>query len=225
MKWGGEHLKEILMGLKLCLKKDFSYVHIISGEDYPTVPVDELVNFFDGKKGIYSDCHLPDRKAWSKRYKCRWPYVKWSMDYKYNKAVKFLNAAVVAFQECFPFLQRKGIGEFEKVYMGLIWAYPKDAAEYIVDYIDHNQHFWKDLQTCKIPEEFCFPTILMNSPLKERMEYNNLRFGRFDSINGWGPVYATEEDLNSIDGKGCLFARKIDPNSHLYKILKSRQKK
>lgn len=56
------------------------------------------------------------------------------------------------------------------------------------------------------------------------MEYNNLRFGRFDSINGWGSVYATEKDLNFIDGKGYLFARKINPNSHLYEILVSRQK-
>lgn len=221
---GIEHLEEILMGFNECIEAGCDYIHILSGEDYPTVPMSEIIDFFEHTDGVYSDCHLPSQKEWSIRYQCRWPYVKLHMDYKYNTAVRLFNKAVVEIQEIFPSLQRNGIGEMKEVYMGLIWAsYPSDVAEYIVGYLEEHRDFWKDLYMCKIPEEFCFPTIVMNSPFRERMKFNNLRFGRFDSNNSWGPAYAELNDLATIEATGKLFARKINNHSELYRVLEQRQ--
>lgn len=183
VKWGGqEHLEVALKMLNMSLEKDYSYVHIISGEDYPTKPVEEIIAAFDGDEKIYCDYDLiSSKKHYAyKRYCFYWPYTKFSMNYK-NPLVRYFNLFCVGIQKCCPIFLRTHIGEFQKIYWGFIWGtYPKYAIEYVLSYLKSHREFWKDLSTCKIPEELCFQTILMNSDYKRKVVNNNLRYWNFE---------------------------------------------
>lgn len=141
------------------------------------------------------------------------------MNYK-EPWVRCLNLLAVSLQMLIPFLNRKKVGEFDKVYAGFIWgSYPKDSVQYVLEYLKNHPNFWKDLQTCKIPEEMCFQTILMNSEMRNRIVNNNLRYWKFEGGDGSGPVYLNESDFESIVNQNVIFARKVKFDSELRQML------
>ena len=222
VKWGGqEHLIVILKMLDMSLREDYNYVHIISGEDYPTKPVDEIIAAFDDDDRIYCDYNFVSGKKHHayRRYCFYWPYTKFSMNYK-KPLVRYFNLFCVGMQKCFPILQRNHIGKFQKIYWGFIWGtYPRYAIEYVLNYLKSHREFWKDLSTCKIPEELCFQTILMNSDYKEKVVNNNLRYWNFEGGDGSGPIYLGMEDYSKIEKSNAIFARKIMYDSELREQL------
>ena len=226
VKWGGqEHLEVVLKMLNMSLGKEYSYVHIISGEDYPTKPVEEIIAKFDKDEKIYCDYDLiSSKKHYAyRRYCFYWPYTKFSMNYK-KPWVRYLNLFCVGIQKCFPILQRNHIGEFQKIYWGFIWGtYPKYAVEYVLNYLKCHHEFWKDLSTCKIPEELCFQTILMNSNYREKVVNDNLRYWNFEGGDNSGPVYLNINDIMSDKCNRAIFCRKVKYDSDVRRILEQRQ--
>ena len=167
--WGGiEHLKAILQLLDKSMEFDYKYVHIISGEDYPLKTIDEIEDYFENNDKIYSNYSFIDTKKHpgARRYQYYWPYVKYSMNYK-KQYIRIFNLFFVMLQVLFPFWNKNKVGEITKIYWGFVWgSYPKQAIEYVLNYLNIHQEFWKDLTTCKIPEELCFQTILIILSLK-----------------------------------------------------------
>lgn len=225
MGGGQGHLEVALKMLNMSLEKDYSYVHIISGEDYPTKPVEEIIAAFDGDEKIYCDYDLiSSKKHYAyKRYCFYWPYTKFSMNYK-NPLVRYFNLFCVGIQKCCPIFLRTHIGEFQKIYWGFIWGtYPKYAIEYVLSYLKSHREFWKDLSTCKIPEELCFQTILMNSDYKRKVVNNNLRYWNFEGGDNSGPVYLNASDIMSDKCSQAIFCRKVKYDSDVRRILEQRQ--
>lgn len=226
VKWGGqEHLEVVLKMLNMSLGKEYSYVHIISGEDYPTKSVEEIIAKFDKDEKIYCDYDLiSSKKHYAyRRYCFYWPYAKFSMNYK-KPWVRYFNLFCVGIQKCFPILQRNHIGEFQKIYWGFIWGtYPKYAVEYVLNYLKCHHEFWKDLSTCKIPEELCFQTILMNSNYREKVVNDNLRYWNFEGGDNSGPVYLNINDIMSDKCNRAIFCRKVKYDSDVRRILEQRQ--
>lgn len=221
---GVEHLYAITDLLKKISAYDYSYVHIISGEDFPTRPIDEIESFFDNQSSIFIQCQPCDvnetkRSAW---YKFYWPYAGLKQNYK-NPLIRYINLFTVGLQKVFPIFQKRKLGEFEKIYTGLIWgSLPKDAVEYILNYIEC-KNFMEELKWCKIPEEFFFQTILANSEFKNRIVDDNKRYGNFGDGDGSGPTYLKMVDVTRADSQGAFFARKIGKNTDVIKFLKERQ--
>lgn len=108
---------------------------------------------------------------------------------------------------------RKGIGEFERIYKGLVYiSMPKAAAAYVVEYVSRHEEFWEDLYKCQVPEEFFFQTLFMNhSEWADRVENRELRYMDWSKGDGSSPAYLTEDDYDSVMASGCLFARKFHP--------------
>ena len=211
--------------LEMAAKKGFSYVHIISGEDYPAVPVETIINRLNNDDKIYCDYEFVSSKKHCayRRYSVYWPYTKFSMNYK-NKWVRYFNLICVGIQMAVPWKRRNNIGEFENIYWGFIWGtYPQYAVEYVLNYLKLHHEFWNDLTTCKIPEEFCFQTILLNSKYKDKVVNNNLRYWNFDGGDNSGPVYLEENDLRTTKFRKALFCRKVDYSSNVRKILEANQ--
>lgn len=220
--WGGiEHLEVILKMLELSLIHDYKYVHIISGEDFPIKKIEDIEHFFENTDMIYADYELIDRRKnhADRRWRFYWPYVKFSMDYK-NQWVRWLNLIFVSIQLCLPFFNKKKLGDVEEIYWGFVWgSYPRKAIQYVLEYLKNHNEFWNSLMSCKIPEELCFQTILMNSEFKEMMANDNLRFWKFEGGDGSGPVYLKMEDYFDIEQSNAFFARKISYDSEIRKRL------
>lgn len=49
--------------LNTSIGKDYNYAHIISGEDYPTKPAEEIIAAFNGDDKIYCDYDLISGKS------------------------------------------------------------------------------------------------------------------------------------------------------------------
>lgn len=224
VNWGGvEHLNAIIDMLKQTLDYEYSYVHVISGEDFPTCNVEEIEDYFEGKTNIYMQCS-PCSSRRTRWYRFYWPYAKFRQNYK-QPIVRYMNLAVIGVQVILPFLQKKSLGEFKNVYAGLVWSsLPKDAVNYIIQYIQNDKmQICEEMEWCKIPEELCFQTILANSDFASRIVNDNKRYGNFDGGDGSGPVYLELSDIPKFDSIGCFFARKIKMDSEVMDVLKERQ--
>lgn len=227
VKWGGiEHLCAIVDLLRQTLNYKYSYVHIISGEDFPTQDVEMIENYFENKTGIYMQCVPCLKKSRRARwYRFYWPYTKLRQNYK-NPMVRYINLIAVGVQVIFPFLQKKKMGEFGNIYGGLVWSsLPEDVVDYIVQYLQNDKmNICEAMEWCKIPEELCFQTILANSRFASRIINDYKHYCNFDGGDGSGPIYLELSDIAKIDSMKCFFARKIKMDSEVMQILKGRQK-
>ena len=218
VSWGGyEHLEVILELLKDSLEREWRYVHVISGEDFPVCKLDEIKSYCMNDDKIYMSCKKPRD---GRRWKYYWLYTYTSTNYK-NKWVRLINLCIVGCQMLLPFANKKRIGEFSEIYEGFVWGtYPKYAIEYVISYFGAHEKFFDELKWCKIPEEICFQTILMNSVYKDKIVDNNLRYMKM-KVNDWGPDYLSTDDIKEMDGNQFLFCRKVASNSETQKLLLS----
>lgn len=216
VNWGSmEHLMSILHLLETSLEKEWEYVHLISGEDFPVVRSRKLLDYFEGDDKIYVAAALPKDGRWWKYY---WLYTYKSQNYK-NKWIRLLNLFIVACQCVLPFMNKKRLGEFSEIYQGLVWGtYPRYAIEYVMNYINEHNEFLQELKWCKIPEEICFQTILMNSKYRDKVVNNNLRYMKME-IGDWGPDYLSEQDIKEMNRESFLFCRKVKSDSSVQRIL------
>ena len=121
---------------------------------------------------------------------------------------------------------REGIGEFTRIYKGLVYiSMPREAAAYVVEYVARHEEFWEDLYKCQVPEEFFFQTLFMNhEKWSQQVVDRELRYMNWSAGDGASPVYLTEKDYDAVTASGCLFARKFHPelSKGLRDLLKSR---
>ncbi|MCR5774869.1 MAG: beta-1,6-N-acetylglucosaminyltransferase [Lachnospiraceae bacterium] len=200
--WGSiKHLYAILLLLKKAVShNEVSYIHIISGQDYPVHDIREAEN--DNR--IYlSDAPVPEE-----RYR---QYNICGMFDQGKRAAEDLYRRSVRLQKLIG-IRRCRLGEYESIYKGTVWSsMPKAAAEYALDKAGE-QGFLKDLRTTYIPEEFFFQTIFFNSPeWRERVVRNNRRYVVWDKRDGLkAPAVLDERDIEAIRGTDAWFARKMD---------------
>lgn len=208
----------------MCMQRKFNYVHIISAEDYPIKELDEILTKLKEDDKIYCDYSLIGSKKHYgyRRYAYYWIYTKYSMNYK-KAWVRYFNLFLVGMQCVIPFWNKNHIGEFKNIYIGFVWGtYPKYAIKYIFDYMKEHKEFWSALITCKIPEELCFQTILLNSVYKDKVINNNLRYWTFEGGDGSGPVYLKMGDLDKMKSSEAFFARKLEFGTEIQKRLTKR---
>lgn len=98
-------------------------------------------------------------------------------------------------------------------YKGSQWfTIPFVVAQYIIDFLDENEWYYKFFENTLVPDESFFHTLILNSPYKAAVENNNLMFLK------WGetlsernsPQDLTYGDIPLIEDSGQFFARKFD---------------
>lgn len=224
IKWGGfNHVKAILELLMMAVSNpDVSYIHMLTGEDFPLVSVKQLDEKFLSCDRIYMTYIEPENLP--ETVTVRYRYYNWFQDRNVkNKLLWSLQNMTVKLQKlCGVF--RGGIGEFTAVYKGLVYiSMPRDAAAYVVEYVARHEEFWEDLYKCQVPEEFFFQTLFMNhKKWSLQVENRELRYMDWSRGDGASPSYLTEDDYEKIKESGCLFARKFHPE--LSKSLRNRLK-
>lgn len=220
IKWGGfAHVRAIVKLMIMALShEEISYLHLLTGEDFPLVPVSVLDDMFLGreKNHIYMSYLTPDRlpETVTKRFM----YKNYFQDRNVkNKLLWLFQDFTVKLQKWLGY-KRDGIGEFGggEIYKGLVYiSQPADAARYVINYISGHKNFWEDLKSCQVPEEFFFQTIFMNSKeWKDWVINKELRYMDWSKGDGSSPCYLTEADYDALmqaKENGCLFARKFHP--------------
>lgn len=211
--WGGfNHLAAIIHLLNKALEdKRVTYIHVISGQDVIVKPFENFDNMFSNSKKIYMTCSEVGKSNPKIQKRLERYVLSANMDSR-KKSVKIFNMITFFFQYIFVG-KRKGIGEFRDIYKGMIWvSMPVEATKYVIQYVNNNINFLREFKHIVIPEEFFFQTILMNSPFKQHVVADNLRYTDWSYRNGSVPAILDETDYRKIKESDSFFARKIDMN-------------
>ena len=204
--WGSyNHIRAIIhLATKALNNKENNYFHIISGQDYLIMPTEQLKKQFNNCKDIYMN--VTSRKEMSTNILNR--FKKGT----FNASISPKSKITKIIDPIYRFLRQKdGIGEFKKIYKGVIWSsMPREALQYTLDYYLSNKSFKKDLKHCIIPEEFLFQTILMNSKFKENIINDDRRYTDWSNRNGSKPAYLDMSDYKKIISTKDVWIRKVD---------------
>lgn len=210
--WGGyTHVQAFLSLMKLAIANpEVSYIHMLTGEDYPLMSADRLHERFVEEKHIYMD--YMSQETFGEAVRKRYYYYNWFQ----NKNVK--NPFLWQLQNFTVNLQRlvgvrrRGLGEFSHVYKGLVYiSMPIEAARDIISYLGNHPEYERALYRCQLPEEFFFQTYLLNTEWRDLVIKKELRYMDWIKGDGGSPAYLDESDFDAIIRSGCFFARKMHP--------------
>jgi len=89
------------------------------------------------------------------------------------------------------------------------WCFARQHVEYIHRFVQLHPAFLRFFRFVKSADEVCFQTILLNSPLKDQIINDDLRYVDW-STEDCHPKLLGREDLDQLVDSPKLFARKFD---------------
>jgi Core-2/I-Branching enzyme len=171
----------------------FDHVVLVSGQDYPLRPADQIERFFGQHIGSSFMSARPMRDVWSDAG-------MWRINMWHLVSYKRVHLRV-------PW-QRRIPGGLAPHGGGAWMSLSAPAARYVVDFVRANPGFVRFFRSVLHPDEIFFQTILMNSPLRETIVNDHLRY--IDWSSDPGPATLGVSDFGSLVESPKLFARKFD---------------
>jgi hypothetical protein len=202
----------------LVLDKQFDYVMLLSGQDYPiksNSQIDQVLKESDGQS--YMEFFSLPSEKWEDedgglnriRY---WHFRLFGREVAFlrkGRYFKFIPDSVwSALVKIFP-IQRSLPGDFKPYGGSAWWCLTRDCIDYVGEFVEKNPEFVKFFKHVKIPDEIFFQTILMNSPFKDQITYDNLRYITWPP-GSRHPTTLDKRDFKNFMSSNKLFARKFD---------------
>lgn len=213
VNWGGTSVLESEMHLlRMAVQcSDADYYHLISGQDYPTRPLEYFLDFFKRNVGkeFISYQHLP-HPNWEDNTFRRLQYY-----YPYDYATGRDNPRQWV-REQVRLQRSKGAkrpipDEFDHLYGSSQWfSVTRKAATVLLDYTDHSPSLYGKMWMTFAPEECYVATVLVNLIGKENIVPWNHRFIRWKYENGNRPANLGREHFRYLLENEYLMARKME---------------
>jgi Core-2/I-Branching enzyme len=187
---------------------DFDYFILLSGQDYPIVSTEKIIEFLQENKAKEFISHIPVNKNGWKEAIGRYQY----FHYRRNKNFLLwsLFATVRLFMKIFGIKRKPPM----PIWAGSQWFNISHTAfTYILDYINEHPEYARFMKRCNFTDEMFFQTMLLNSPLKNNCINDNLRFTDWNENvvkKVKSPKILILKDLEAIQKSKALFARKFD---------------
>jgi len=109
-------------------------------------------------------------------------------------------------------LRRSIPGGLQPFFGGSHWCLSRDCLQYLQEFVQQNPAYGKFFSKyVHIPSEIFFQTILLNSPLKDRLVNDDLSYIDFSGKKNAHPAVLDKGDFEKFMRTGDLFARKFDP--------------
>ncbi|MFD0749433.1 beta-1,6-N-acetylglucosaminyltransferase [Mucilaginibacter calamicampi] len=184
--------------------KSYQYLNLLSGQDYPLRPQQELHDFLDANPGKAFMNYLLFESEWPDGL----PRVRF---YHFNN---FRLPGHFILQELVNklFGARTMPNDMIPVGRSQWFTISMDCVRYILDYWNNTPKLRHFIKLTWGPDEFIFQTILYNSPYRDVMVKNDLRYIDW-SGGGVSPKTLTVEDASLLKKSGAYFARKFDVNT------------
>jgi hypothetical protein len=201
------------------LKSDFKfdYVFCVTGQDYPLKTPDEIRQVLadaDGRSFVLHEA---------------FPVARWepggmgrlfSYNFVYNhKAYQFPKWNVPQrrwvrwiYKIINTLVPRRGRFPLNMHPFGgsLHWTLSRTAAEYLEQFVSNNPAYDRRFRFTFASDEVYVQTILANSPLKNRLIDNDLRYLKWPTPGAASPGVLGQADLPQILASDAVFARKFD---------------
>ena len=197
--WGGfGHVEATLKGIAHAVGsgEPFDYAVLLTGQDYPLRAPGAIAEFLSQAEGrsFMNHWRLP-HPGWSGRGGLdrleRWHWIAYR---------RRLHVSLP--------LRRRLPGALEPWGGGPYWCLAGPAVHYVHDFVAENPAFVRFFRHVFVPDELFFQTILMNSPLRDTVVNDNLRY--LDWAREPAPAVLELRDLPAMIASEKLFARKFD---------------
>ena len=217
VNWGSIlHLQALLDLCRMALEDErVTHLHLISAQDFPIVSHKAFEAFFEGDARVHMQViRTGDFPELEHRY--RHYHAMHLINYRdMSDRVQTLVGRIDRFQDALHVRRR-----LELPYKGLVWmSMPREAARFVLE-DKRSKKLLRRLRWTYIPEEFFFQNAFDGSPFEVSQE--NLRFSLWDEPARGLPALLDTGDMPAICASGCLFARKVNPDTALYEELEGR---
>ena len=184
--------------------RQYDYVHLMSGQDYPIKPASAIHDFFvqnNGKEFMEFE-HFDNWSAHAYTRIEQYHFTNYAFPGRYGLQ-KLINR-----------LMPPRVSPLDLEYFGssMFWALTPTCLHYVIDFIAANVKFRRFMRLTWGADEFLFQTLVLNSAFKNNVINDNLIY--LDRGKGEAhPNIITTRHLPAITGSGKLFTRKVDLNT------------
>jgi hypothetical protein len=196
--WGGwGHVRATLKGLADVLEHSagFDYLVLLTAQDYPLRSSPAIEQFLGGAGGRTFMNHWP------------LPFPLWEPRGGLDRLEDWHLITYRKLHLALP-LRRRLPGGLRPYGGGAYWCMARPVAEHVHEFVQRNPDYVRFFKHVFVPDELFFQTIVLNSPLRDSVVNDNLRF--IDWSENPGPTILRMEHLPKLLDSGKLFARKFD---------------
>ena len=209
VEWGDyKHLLAIVMLMKEAYRHtDLEYFHLITGSDYPVMPLAQFKTFCEEHRNDNYLEHFPLPHAdWGKEGGLN------RIDYYWLSPNSTRSKGALLTRKLVNLQRRLGIKRGFKYFGGNLygggtyWSVSREAIGVAHGYLDNHPDYLQRFRMTSIAEEICLPTLWCNSGIPLINDYKRYIDWGGDGAN---PQVLTEKDYDQIVVSGALFARKM----------------
>lgn len=192
-----------LDGMRAALGGEADYISVISGQDYPIKPIEELRTHLNARAGtsFMNFWELPNP---------RWSVPNgglWRVEVRHYQLGRWRFRIPNRFT---PFIPKRRLPLGLTPYAGADWwTLPRAAVQHIVEFVERHPEVTRFYRHTLAPSEGLPPTILLNSHLRDSVVYGNLRHIVFPE-GAWHPLTLGMSDFEALRNSGAFLARKFD---------------
>ena len=205
--WGGfSFVRAILNSVTEILTsgKEYKFINLMSGQDYPIKSVDELYEYLCDNLNISFMAYERVDHSWWEHAVSRYKFYHFT-DFKLmgRYILQKITNKLMPLRK-FP-LDFTLYGSTNSSW----WILSVEAAQYLVDFINDNSKLKRFMKFTWGADEFLITTIIMNSRFKDKVVNDNLRHIDWSSGGAHPKVFA-KKDLNDLIKANKYLARKFD---------------
>ncbi len=218
--WGSfDIVKATLEGIKLIAKAStqFDYIVNLSGQDYFIKSNEQIKNFFEENKGRefleYFSLPCSKWKGGGFRRVEYW-HIPWKDEYFSLPEKREFKSPISSLFYSFltsVFFKKRKLNENFPLYGGSqFWCLTGECVKWINEFTKQNPKFVNSFNYTFCTDEIFFQTLILNSPFKDKVVNEHLRYIDWDNIDAYHPRILTRNDFEKIKQSEKLFARKFD---------------
>jgi hypothetical protein len=218
--WWGDfgHVRATLKGIRALIEsgRPFDYISLMTGQDYPLKSTDAIAARLAEDEGrVFMQASRLPNPHWTEGGLDRIEHWHFRVG---RKPLSFpgspfrppLANTLWSLPARLLRLRRRFPAGMEPWGGGSYWCMPADCVRHVDSFVRANPDFVGFFRYVHEPDEIFFQTIVMNSPFRDRVANDNLRFLDWDA-DGDHPEVLTMHDLERLVRSDSLFARKFDP--------------
>lgn len=183
---------------------DYDFINLLSGQDYPLRPAAAVHEFLAARRGQSLMSFEPEGSAWwqhaiSRVQNYHSTYYEFPGQYRVQTLA---NTLLPKRRFPLPYTLYGGPD-------GSWWTLTAECAAYLVQFLDAHPHLQRFSRFTWGSDEFLPATILLNSPLRQRIVNENYRYIDW-SGGGANPKLLGTADFSRLAHSPKLYARKFD---------------
>ena len=196
--WGGfGHVRATVKGIDHLFENrvPFDYAVLLTGQDYPLRSPRAIADFLGAAAGRSFMNHWP------------LPYAPWGDRGGLDRIEDWHVITYRRLHLALPLRRRLPLG-LDPYGGGAYWCFARTLVEHVQRFVRANPEYVRFFEHVFVPDELFFQTIVMNSPLRDSVENDNLRY--LDWSREPAPAVLGRDDLPALLSSSKLYARKFD---------------